>query len=84
MISQNYPGDGPVMIAAQKSFKTGDPRHILSLVPEESGNAVRNLLEKACCHYRIRKDSDDPAIVWYFKTVDRLNSASGKAGREKG
>lgn len=84
MISQNYPDDGPVMTAAQKSFDTGDVRHILTLVPEESGNTVRNLLEKACCHYHIHKDSRDPAILWYFKTVDRLHSARAGTGREKG
>ena len=83
MSSQKYPGNGPVMTAAQKSFETGNASHILTLVPEESGNTVRNLLEKACCHYRIRKDSRDPAILWYFKTVDRLCSVrTGRVGKK--
>ncbi|WP_363054249.1 hypothetical protein [Methanoregula sp. PtaB.Bin085] len=72
------------MIAAQKSFETGNASHILVLVPEESGNTVRNLLEKACCQYRIRKDSRDPAIVSYFKTVIRLCSTCTGTDRENG
>lgn len=84
MNSQNDPGDGPVMTAAQKSLETGDASHILNMVPEESGNTVRNLLERACCHYRIRKDQRDPAIVWYFKTVDRLCPLRTATGREHG
>lgn len=84
MISQKYPGDDSVMTAAQKSFQTGDACHILTLMPEESGNAVRNLLEKACCQYRIRQDSRDPAIVWYFRTVGHLHSARAGTDREKG
>ena len=84
MILQDYPGNSPVMTAAQKSFETGDAVHILAVIPEESKNTVRNLLEKACCHYRIRKDSCDPALVWYFKTVDRICSARAGTGREKG
>lgn len=82
MISQNYPGNSPVMIAAQKAFETGDAVHILTVIPEESKNTVRNLLEKACCHNRIRKDSSDPAIVWYFRTVDRICSARTEQGLE--
>jgi hypothetical protein len=84
MISQKYPCDGPVMTAAQKSLMTGDASHILTLMPEEAGNTVRNLLEKACCHYRMRKDSRDPAVLWYFRTVDRLHSARTGTDRDKG
>lgn len=75
MISQDNPGDGPLMMAAQKSLETGDAGHILALVPEESANTVRNLLERACCTYRVRKDSRDPGVVWYYRTVVRLHSA---------
>lgn len=77
MTSSHRTGDSPIMTAAQKALETGNADHILPMVPEESAGTVRNLLERACCSYRIRKDSHDTAVVWYYRTVGRLHAAWG-------
>lgn len=70
--------DGPLMRAAERALETGDARHIIIWVPEESVNTVRNLLERVCCEQRDNPHA--PVTRWYFRTVARLSAACGAPG----
>ena len=74
MISRNNLYNGPVMRAAKRALETGKPHYILSWIPEESENTLKNLLEKACCARNIQKDTHDHIVNWYFETINRLHS----------
>jgi hypothetical protein len=67
---------GPLMNAAVRALETGNARHILVWVPEESANTLKNLLELACCQRRAKKGGHHPTDHWYFMTVTRLHSAA--------
>jgi hypothetical protein len=74
MITHNNLHNGPVMRAAKRALETGKAHYILSWIPEESENSLKNLLEKACCARNIQKDAHDPIVDWYFETINRLHS----------
>ena len=63
-----------VMSAAKRALETGNAHHILVLIPEESANTLKNLLERAWCERTIRKDTHAQTVAWYFETVNRLSS----------
>lgn len=64
------------MNAAERALETGDARHILGWVPEGAEHTVRNLLERACCERRVRKNGHSLTSDWYFSTVRHLHSVS--------
>jgi hypothetical protein len=70
-----YPnaGNGPIMKAAQMALETGNANYILIWVPEESENALKNILEKTCCDRSVKKNMQNRTIDWYFETVNRLH-----------
>lgn len=84
--------EGPVMRAAKMAIETGNPKHILVWIPEESENTLKNLLEKVCCERTMQNDTNNPATAWYFSTIRRLHATycgpqnldvSGKTPEEK-
>lgn len=70
--------EGPLKRAAERALETGDARHIIIWVPEESANTVRNLLERVCCEQRDNPHA--PVTGWYFRTVARLSAGFGAPG----
>jgi len=74
MIATDIVPGGPVISAAKKALETGNACHILIWVPPESENTLRNLLEKTCCKQNLDRDTNDPSVDWYFKTVSRIHS----------
>lgn len=69
--------NGPVMKAAKMAMETGNANYILIWIPKESENTLRNLLERTCCENRSRKNTQNRAIAWYFKSVNRLHCMYG-------
>ena len=61
-----------VLKAAKMSLQTGNVNYILIWLPEESENAMKNLLEKTCCKRSSRMNMQKQAYDWYFETVYRF------------
>ena len=59
------------------AMETGNANYILIWIPKESENTLRNLLERTCCENRSRKNTQNRAIDWYFKSVNRLHCMYG-------
>ncbi|HOX35004.1 MAG TPA: DUF6448 family protein [Methanoregulaceae archaeon] len=66
--------EGPVMRAAKMAIETGNPKHILVWIPEESENTLKNLLERVCCERTLQNDAHNPAAAWYYSTIRRLHA----------
>ncbi len=63
------------MNSAERALMTGDVRHILAWVPEESENTLKNLLERACCERTVNGGGQSLIADWYFRRVLHLHEA---------
>ncbi len=66
---------GSLMNSAELALMTGDVRHILPWVPEESENTMKNLLERACCERTVNEGRRSLTADWYFRKVLHLHAA---------
>lgn len=73
-----HPGTTPVMHAAMVALNSGNVNDILSWIPEEYENTVKNLFEKTLCEQRTGNDGQGISVNWYLHTVNQLCCAGDR------